>query len=325
MALHGERGDPLSNCVEVVVAGDIFVDLILGGFTSWPEPGTEVFARNYRREVGGGAAITACGMARLGSRTSVLAVVGRDTGDWVSQRLASCGVDAGLLRFDEAEPTAVSVGVSTAEDRTFLTYQGANSGFPAALAEAATNGSLASIRHLHLGWAPILDSADELLAAIKQNGCTVSLDTGWHEDWLSDPRASKLLRQIDLFFPNEAEAARMTGERGMERLLAAYEESGVRRVALKRGRAGAALLWDGEILQAPALPVVAVDTIGAGDCFNAGFLHYWLQGESPLTCLRAGNICGAASTEGYGGVEKFPDAQRIERGLRDLTTRRNSI
>lgn len=319
MALRAGRGDPLSEHTGIVVAGDIFVDIILGGLTSWPEPGTEVFAKNYRREVGGGAAITACGLARLGSRTSVLAVVGRDTGDWVSQRLASCGVETGLLRFDEAEPTAVSVGVSTTQDRTFLTYQGANSGFPAALAEAAREGALAgigaAIRHLHLGWAPILDSANELLAAIRQNGCTVSLDTGWHEDWLSDPRALKLLGQIDLFFPNETEAARMTGEHGVEKILAVYEKAGVRRVALKRGREGAALLWDGEIMHAPARPVVAVDTIGAGDCFNAGFLHYWLQRKSPVTCLRAANICGAASTEGYGGVEKFPDTQRIDREL----------
>jgi sugar/nucleoside kinase (ribokinase family) len=310
---------------DVVVAGDIFVDLILGGFTAWPGPGTEVFAKDYRREVGGGAAITACGLARLGSRTSVLAVVGRDTGDWVSQRLVSSGVEVGLLRFDEAEPTAVSVGVTTAQDRTFLTYQGANSGFPAALAEAAKDGSLAGIRHLHLGWAPSPDSADEWLAAIQQNGCTVSLDTGWHEDWLSDPRTSKLLRQIDVFFPNESEAARMTGERDVEKILAFYDRTGVRRVALKRGREGAALLWDGEILQAPALHVVAVDTIGAGDCFNAGFLHYWLQGESPLSCLQRANICGAASTEGYGGLETFPDTQRIEREMKGLNMGKNPI
>jgi ribokinase len=315
----------LSERTRVVVAGDIFVDFILGGFTTWPEPGTEVFAKNYRREVGGGAAITACGLARLGSRTSVLAVVGRDTGDWVSQRLAGCGVETGLLLFDEAEPTALSVAISTARDRSFLTYQGANSGFAAALAEAARNGSLEAIRHLHLGWAPILDSADELLAAIKRNGCTVSLDTGWHEEWLSDPRASKLLRQIDLFFPNEAEATRMTGERDIEKILAFYQKAGIRRVALKRGCEGATLLWDGEILQVRAFPVITVDTIGAGDCFNAGFLHYWLQGESPLTCLRAANICGATSTEGYGGVENFPDTQRIERELKGLTLKKNPI
>jgi sugar/nucleoside kinase (ribokinase family) len=304
--------------MDVVVAGDIFVDHILGGFTAWPGPGTEVFAKEYRREVGGGAAITACGLARLGSRTSVLSVVGRDTGAWVSERLAQFGVDTSGLYFDETAPTAVSVAVSIAGDRTFLTYQGANRRFPDVLGDAAKHGKLAGVRHLHLGWAPHLGSATagdralELLAALRNNGCTMSMDTGWHEAWLTDSRAMAILRQIDLFFPNEAEGARMTGERGTEAILRAFERAGVRRVALKLGMDGAALLWDGEIVQVAPHVVQAVDTTGAGDCFNAGFLHYWLRGESPVSCLRAANFCGAACTQGYGGIETFPEAATVD-------------
>jgi sugar/nucleoside kinase (ribokinase family) len=138
------------------------------------------------------------------------------------------------------------------------------------------------------------------------------MDTGWHEAWLTDRRAIELVRQIDLFFPNEAEGARMTGERGAERILRAFERAGVCRVALKLGRDGAALLWNGEILRVAAHAVQTVDTTGAGDCFDAGFLHYWLRGENPLNCLRAANFCGAACTRGYGGIEAFPEAAAVD-------------
>jgi sugar/nucleoside kinase (ribokinase family) len=297
---------------DVITAGEIFVDLILGGFNSWPGPGTEVFAREYRREVGGGAAITACGLARLGSNTSVMSVVGRDMGAWVAERLTGFGVDTKELHFDEAEPTAITVAVSMAQDRTFLTYEGANRRFPDLLADAAKYRKLVRARHLHLGWVPPLDTAFELMAELRDNGCTISMDTGWHAAWLADRRAMELLRQVDLFFPNEAEGARMTGECDAERILRAYEKAGIARVALKLGGDGAALLWDGKILRVAAHAVQAVDTTGAGDCFDAGFLHYWLRGENPMKCLRAANICGAISTQGYGGIERFPEAVTVE-------------
>jgi sugar/nucleoside kinase (ribokinase family) len=239
-------------------------------------------------------------------------VVGRDTGAWVSERLEGFGVDTSGLHFDETAPTAISVAVSIAEDRTFLTYEGANRRFPDVLADAARHRRLAGARHLHLGWAPPLDTAPELLGELRENGCTISMDTGWHEAWLADRRAMELLRHVDLFFPNEAEGGRMTGERGAEAILRAFERAGVCRIALKLGSDGAALLWNGEILRVAAHTVQTVDTTGAGDCFDAGFLHYWLRGESPLNCLRAANFCGAACTRGYGGIEAFPEAAAVD-------------
>src|SRR5262249_3068511 len=148
-----------------------------------------------------------------------------------------------------------------------------------------------------------------------KKGCSVSLDMGWHEDWLTDPRSLDVLPLIDIFLPNKMEAQRMTGERDCERMLRALEAAGARRVALKLGSDGAALLWDGEVHYAARIRVSPVDPTGAGDCFNAGFLHYWLQGEPPLKCLRAANICGALSTEALGGVNGFPNPERIRLAL----------
>ncbi|MCU1262493.1 MAG: PfkB domain protein [Bryobacterales bacterium] len=305
-----------ARALDVISAGDLFVDLIMSGFPSWPVPGTEAFATDFHREIGGGAAITACGMARLGSRSALLGVVGADTGEWVANQLNSCGVVTSELRFDPAEPTAFSVAISTPEDRTFLTFPGSNRRFSATLAEAAADGRLARARHVHLAWAPDLENAPSLFEATRRNGCSISLDVGWHEKWLADARAMALMPLIDIFFPNETEARKMTGELEPEKILRKFEAAGAKRVALKLGPDGAALLWDGEILRTGPTPVRPLDTIGAGDSFNAGFLHSWLRGESPVTCLRAANFCGASSTEAYGGIDGFPDAERVERELK---------
>ena len=296
---------------DAIVAGELYTDLILSGFDFWPQPGQEAFAKEFHREVGGGAANTACGMARLGSTVSLFGVVGED-GDWLAERLGRNGVDTSCIQRDYGEPTAFTVAISTPADRSFLTYLGANRTFPAALAEAARGRQLARATHVHLAFAPELSTAADLLAAIRANGCTVSLDVGWHEQWLTDPGLPRVLSGLDLFFPNESEGQCITGESEPEKILDWFSRAGLRHAVLKLGARGAAVLWDGEIIYDPPPRVTPVDTTGAGDAFNAGFLHSWLRGESPGICLRAGNICGAFSTEAYGGVAGVPAADRLK-------------
>ena len=297
--------------IEVVVAGELYADLIMGGFDFWPQPGQEAFAREFRREIGGGAAITACGLATLGTSTTLFAIAGSDSHAWIAERLADRGVDTALLRTDANEPTAFTVAVSAPHDRAFFTYLGANKGFPPALAEAAAAMLFDGARHLHLAYAPPWDTADSLFDAIHRNGCTLSLDAGWHEDWLADPRALDLLRKVDVFFPNEIEAARMTGETEPARILHQFACAGVSCVALKLGSEGSMLLHQGAVIHGPPRKLSPIDTTGAGDCFDAGFLYAWLNGEVPGRCLAAGNICGALSTQAYGGIAGFPSLERL--------------
>lgn len=306
--------DP-AKALDAIVAGELYTDLILSGFDFWPQPGQEAFAKEFHREVGGGAANTACGLAKLGSRAAVLGVVGHD-GDWLLRQLERNGVDTSHISRDPAEPTAFTVAVSTPEDRTFLTYPGANRGFPAAIAEAAATKGLAQAAHVHLAFPPDLSTAAELLAAIRANGCTVSLDVGWHEHWLRDAHVREILPLLDLFFPNEVEAHCITGEKDPETILRWFSAAGLRRVALKLGARGAALLWDGGIWFNAPPPVTPIDTTGAGDGFNGGFLNSWLKGDPPEACLRAANVCGALSTEAYGGVAGLPDRARLNRLLK---------
>jgi sugar/nucleoside kinase (ribokinase family) len=304
--------------LDVIVAGELYADLILGGFEFWPEPGQEAFAKDYHRAIGGGTSITACGMAKLGSRTAVLGVIGAD-GEWLIEQLEGCGVATAQIVTDPQEPTGFTVAVTGPHDRAFFTYPGANRGFRNALAIAAAAERLYTARHVHLAYSPNLATAPELFEQIRANGCTLSLDVGFHEEWLRDPRTREVLRRIDIFFPNAVEAQQMTGETDPRRTLCWFADAGMARVALKLGPLGAALLWDGDIIFGSAPHVEPLDTTGAGDCFDAGFLHGWLRGEPPERCLAIANICGAYSTEAYGGIMGFPDAERVERELEGMT------
>src|SRR5437763_926347 len=221
--------------VEAMVAGELYTDLILSGFDFWPEPGQEAFAREFRREIGGGAAITACGLATLGTSTGLFGIAGSDHSQWMTERLGEKGVDTSLLAVDAQEPTAFTVAVTAPHDRAFFTYLGANKGFPAALGRAAEAMQFSGTRHLHLAYAPPWDAAAALFDAVHRNGCTLSLDAGWHQDWLADARALEDLSGVDIYFANEAEAACMTGETDPERILRRFAEAGVRRVALTLG------------------------------------------------------------------------------------------
>jgi sugar/nucleoside kinase (ribokinase family) len=300
---------------DVVVAGELYVDLIMSGLDFWPEPGKEVFAKEFHREVGGGPMITGCGLAKLGVSIRLFGVAGGDLRDWIVERLINYGVAVPDIQLDSKEATAFSVVATDANDRSFLTYDGPNCRFEAAFRKAVASTNAFGSRHVHLSYAPSFDAGEALFEEIHRNGCTVSLDVGWRENWISDRRALAILRLTDIFFPNEVEARRITGEEEPKKMLQAFADEGIGRVALKLGPNGAALLWDGALFHAPAHRVTPVDTTGAGDSFDAGFLYAWLQGSEPAICLRTANLCGALSTEAYGGVAAFPTLQRLSEKL----------
>jgi ribokinase len=298
--------------VEVLVAGDLFLDLVMTGFESWPNPGEESFAREFHKEVGGGAAITACCLSKLGVRTLVLGVVGKGDGQWMLGELSKRGVDASEIRIAEDEPTAFTVSVSMAHDRALFTYAGANRKFPATLDPIADLAKRTGARHIHLGHAVNPGRAESLFQAIRDIGCTVSLDVGWHPEWLSNPKAIRALRVVDVFFPNLREASEITKETEPRRILQALSRLRLRCVALKMGREGAALLSNEEVMFQEPGRVVAVDTTGAGDCFDAGFLYAWLREKSPRQWLKAGVACGEASVRVMGGVAGAPTREELE-------------
>lgn len=295
----------------VIVIGEFFIDEILSGFQTLPKLGEESFARHFQKEVGGGAAITACGLARLGIQVGVVGAVGKEDGAWVVKRLSDCGVDCSGLVFDGMEPTGLTISVSTREDRAFFSYYGANQLLPRILGKPETLDRMQAARHIHFACAPDSELDEELFTKLRQKRRRISIDVQSHMSWLTRAASLKILRKCDLFFPNERESEWISGEMGIHKILRALYDKGVRGVGLKLGGKGAALLWRKRELLTDPIPVETVDTTGAGDCFNAGFIYGWLRGDSPQRCLQIANICGALSTRALGGLAAFPTAEEL--------------
>ncbi len=221
--------------IDVLVAGELYIDLLLSGFDALPQPGREVFATRFSRDIGGGTSITACGLARLEMSCGVYGLVGDDAGEWVKERLQAEHVDTTQVRFHPTEPTAITVVATTSHDRSFLSYQGANFALEESLLEDVRSSAWKAPRHVHLAYAPLPVNAIELCEQLHGKGSTISLDVGWREDWLSHPEVMAILQHVDIFFPNLPEAQKLTGEESPSAVLERFQAAGVRARGVEAG------------------------------------------------------------------------------------------
>jgi sugar/nucleoside kinase (ribokinase family) len=216
------------------------------------------------------------------------------------------------LRLSETA-TAVSVAISTQDDRSFLTWRGANRELAGYLSEPQTQLRLAQARHVHLALPIGRELALELFPRLRAAGCTLSLDTGHHPDWLKDEKNWLTCAEVDFFMPNEMEAEIMAGDERRGPLLAALGAKGIDGVVLKLGKVGATSLWHGQIDSAPGLAVNAVDTTGAGDAFDAGWIDALLDRARPHEMLERACVCGSLSTRKAGALSALPNREELNR------------
>jgi sugar/nucleoside kinase (ribokinase family) len=212
--------------------------------------------------------------------------------------------------------TGVTVSITSARDRALVTFVGAmDANGPEDLPDAAFTGR----HHLHLSsyflQTRLRPACRDVLARARRAGLTTSLDPGFDPSETWDGALIETLHEVDVFLPNEVELRALTGRSDVADALRRLDNGRTRTVA-KLGREGSATLKDGRLLRTPAFPVEVVDTTGAGDSFNAGFLHAWLDGRPPIECLRWGTACGSLSTRGIGGTSRQPDAAEVEALLR---------
>lgn len=297
----------------ILVAGEINADLICQGYSEFPKPGREILVDQFSMTLGSASAICAAGLARLGSPTSFVGKVGADLwGDYCVAFLERLGVEVSRVVKDPKLQTGITISVSSEADRALITYLGA---IRALREEDIPDAMLAEFRHLHVssyflqeGLRPGLT---RLFARAHALGLTTSLDTGFDpaEAWGSG--IQDVLAETDVFLPNEVELAAIGGSDDVRKALQALENGRTLTVA-KLGSRGAAALAGGEMVECPPITVQPVDPTGAGDSFNAGFLHAWTRGAGLETCLRAGVFAGGKSTEGMGGTAGQPDGQALE-------------
>jgi len=280
--------------MKLLCAGEAFEDLIFVGLDRIPGPGEEVKTDTFEATVGGGAVITAVAAARLGMTVDLLSALGPGA----VKRLRGERVRiTNLIRPGEAH--AITAALSTTEDRAFVTFNGVNSKLEERLAKAVPQ---ADGTHIHLCFYPHdCGLWTRIVSRLRKKGITSSWDFGWNEPLTSDRGLTDLIDALDFVFVNELEARLYTGEPTLEAALPHWRARQAITI-VKQGESGALWLAPNRDMHFPAPRVKVVDTTGAGDSFNAGFLVAWLRGKSPVECLAAGNKVGAHSTQKAGGI-----------------------
>jgi sugar/nucleoside kinase (ribokinase family) len=302
---------------DLVVLGDCNPDLLLRGNVVPAFGQVEQIVEEARFEIGGSGAIVAAGAGRLGLRCSLVSVVGDDNlGRLQLDALAERGVDVSTVLVDGSLSTGLTVILSRGEDRAILTSLGAIDALHAGVIDPAL---LVSSRHVHVSsyylQAKLRASLEPLLVAARDGGATISLDPNWDPEELWDGGLLGVLPLLDYLLVNEQEARLIGRSRDAEigaRMLASKGPT----VLVKLGAQGGLLVSGAETIHRPALLVEPVDTTGAGDSFNAGFLCGLLHGWELSRCLELGCACGSLSVAvaGLDGQPSLDDALAASAG-----------
>ncbi len=297
---------------KILVVGDINVDLICHGCQSFPAFGKEILIDDFAMALGGSSAICAMGLARLGTATVFIGKIGADPwGDYCLSALRDAGVDTRKILRDATLRTGASVSISSNRDRALISFPGS---VDALCADDIGDEALRDCAHLHVAsyflQSGLRRGCGDLFRRARAAGLTTSLDPGcdprgrWGEELIG------LLDLVDVFLPNEDELAAISGANtplaGLQRL-----RNGHTRTVVTLAERGCATLEGDRWLQVPAPPVGVIDSTGAGDSFDAGFLHAWLRGMPIRDCLLWGAACGSLSARGLGGVARQADAQEV--------------
>lgn len=295
---------------DVTVIGEIYLDHVFSGFEAWPNPGEEIFTEQYAWELGGGAVTTACALSRLGRKVKLVGIVGEDQFSVVETRLASFGVSAANLHKSKGR-SGVTVSISTKQDRSFFTYRGVNQNLsPHLIQERPLLQGASAARHVHLAMPLNAADCNVVLPVLKSQGATVSIDVGHQIGWLQDKRNLEVLRQVDYAMPNEKEAVILAGSPAD--YLQLCRRLDVYRALVKLGAAGAVMMAGSEEHRAASPNVKTVDTTGAGDAFDAGFIDAVLSGLPPKQCIEWACVCGALSTRAVGALDALPTRAEAE-------------
>ncbi len=302
---------------KILVYGDATLDIFIEDRRSIPAPGTEEFIPEMPTAVGGGAALMTLGLAKLGCRVSFGGFLSSDMpGQMIVSTMKSLGVDMSATTVTDSCSTAISLSFTNEKDRAFLSYAGPNAMLDITKLPALSE----SYDHVHITGYTGRRDHEKYLAAPKEikrrPGVTTSFDVAYDEtgEWYKG--ITELMQYIDVFFMNEVEACGYSGKTDFREAAEYFAPFG-HHIVVKAGSTGSLCKVNGhDAIFVPANKVKAVDTTGAGDSFNAGFICGFTEGLSLDQSLRLGNFCGGRSVTAKGGNTAFPfRKEAIELGL----------
>jgi sugar/nucleoside kinase (ribokinase family) len=292
---------------DILVAGEINPDLILSGDVVPAFGQVEKLVDSAALTIGSSSVIFACGAARLGLKVAFVGVCGDDIfGRFMLDEMTKHGVDVSAVRVAPDRQTGLTVILNKGHDRAMLTYTGAIADLRA---EDVTDDLLNQSRHLHIASYFLQTALQPGLPALfhraRALGLTTSLDTNWDPSgrWIG---VYELLPLTDVFLPNENEAIAISQARTAGQALKLLgQKTGT--VVVKRGADGALAFRGEQMVSARALCCdEVVDTVGAGDTFDAGFLYGFLSSWSLEKALWLAAVCGSLSTQASGGTAAQP-------------------
>ncbi len=303
---------------KLLVVGELNADLIMSGLPSLPVLGQELLCDDFQTVIGGSSSICACWMAGLGGDTAMWSQVGADgLGEFLIGELARMGVDTGGVIRDPDIRTGATISLTYPDDRAMMTYLGAIANLSL---DDLDLDRLKNYDHLHSASIflqhKLRPGLPALFKAAHEAGLSTSLDSGWDpaERWGQD--IFEILPHVDYFFPNQTEALHFTGQADVEAasaILSRYTKN----VIVKLGAQGALTRSGDRVWRAPGFAVAPVDTTGAGDAFNAGFVYARVVEEMAMPeALRFANACGAIAVTTIGGTSDIPPAARVHRFIR---------
>lgn len=301
--------------IDVIVIGELNVDIILNNIGSLPQVGKEIIADYMEVTLGSSSAIFASNLSALGTNVAFIGKIGEDNfARVVIDSLNARNVDTThIIRSDQLNTGATIVLVYD-QDRANITYPGAM--YDLRLADIDFS-FLSTARHMHFATCfmqpGIKDDLPLLFRRAKESGLTTSLDAQWDPGEKWELPLESLLPHVDIFLPNMQEFKFLTRSNSLEEGIGKIGPFS-HFVVVKNGSDGA-YGWDGSRLfhQPAFMNPNVVDTVGAGDSFDAGFIRDFIRAKPFLECLETGALAGALNTTMAGGTGAFKDPETIKR------------
>jgi sugar/nucleoside kinase (ribokinase family) len=300
----------MSDRYDIILPGVYFCDLVFTGLPGMPSLGKEIFGSGFDI-LPGGTFNTALALHRLGLRSGWAVDFGSDFfSQFVLGEARRHGLDGSLFRLHDHPVRSVTASLSFPEDRAFISYMDAyDTRLPVEEVQQFRP------RWLLLPWLALGEEALHLMQLARQQGTLIYMDCQSNDATLQDPGVAEAIRSVDVFAPNATEAQHLTGKGTAEEALACLAELAPL-VLIKLGKEGVIARQGEAVVRSPAIQVKVVDTTGAGDCFNAGFLYGCLKDRPLEACLHYGNICGGLSTTARGCLAS-PTAKAVEKRFKE--------
>lgn len=306
---------------KIATIGDVNVDLI-ARIDKMPEIGKQVITQDFQTHGGGCSANFSLSCARLGMDVQLFGKVGDDVfGTYVLVELEDNRVDTKNVLLTDKK-TGVTVAMVQGIERSFITFRGENATYGINDIDVARIN--AEIVHLPSYF--LLDSLRndyvKLIDLLHASGLKVSFDTGWDPRGFTQETVDPLfeiLPKVDVFLPNIDEVRSILGlsnSTGPERAAEILLDMGVKTVAIKMGKDGCWVADQDTLEYVPSFNVKVVDTTGAGDNFNAGFVSGYISGKTLGQAALIGSATAALKIGGV-GWSTYPTRDQVNKFLRE--------